>query len=78
MIIFFHNELTRNLEIGKSSYEFFPISGDWSKLETPNLARVSLMKYYYMLQKDNVTAFTISELLRENKHGCFSVSAATS
>ena len=30
--------------------EFCPISGDWGKLEMPNLARMPLMKCYWMLQ----------------------------
>ena len=46
--------------------EFFLISGDWSKLATPNLARSSSIKCYWILKK--VTTFTVSELLRENQH----------
>ena len=34
-----------------------PISGDWIELGIPNLARMSLMKYYWMLQNTKVTAF---------------------
>ena len=30
---------------------------------------MSLIKYYCMLQNARVTAFTVSELLRENQHG---------
>ena len=52
----------RKLEIPKS--EFFPISGDCGKLRIPNLARMSLMKFYWMLQNARFTAFTVSELLR--------------
>ena len=37
-----------------------------SELGIPNLARMSRTKYYWMLQNVRVTAFTISELLREN------------
>ena len=40
-------------EIRKSEIrppEFCPISGDWGKLEMPNLARMPLMKCYWMLQ----------------------------
>ena len=55
---------TRKLEISPS--EFCPISGDWGKLGIPNLARMSLVKSYWMLQNARVTAFTVSELLREN------------
>ena len=47
--------------------EFCPISGDWDKFGIQNSARRSLMECYYMLQNARVTAFTISELLRENQ-----------
>ena len=47
--------------------EFCPIFGDWGKFGIPNLTRVSLMKYYWMLQNTKVKAFTVSGLLRENK-----------
>ena len=59
-------------EIWKSEIvqpEFCPKSGEWSKLEIPNLAWMSLMKRYRMLQNTKVTAFTVSELLRENQKG---------
>ena len=59
-------------EIRKSEIplsEFLPISGDWGELGMPNLARMSLIKCYWMLQNARVTAFTISELLRENQKG---------
>ena len=35
----------------------------------PNLAQMSLMKYYRMLQNARVTAFIASELSRENQQG---------
>ena len=57
-------------EIWKSEIqqsEFCPISGDWSKLGIPNLAQIFLIKYYWILQNASVTAFNISELLRENQ-----------
>ena len=57
----------RKLEITLS--EFFPISEDWSKLGTPNLARIFLMKSYRTLQIARVIAFTVSKLLRENQQG---------
>ena len=56
-------------EIRKSEtppYEFCPISEDWGKLAIPNLARMSLIKCYWILQNARVIAFTVSELLREN------------
>ena len=57
-------------EIRKSKIppsEFCPISGDWSKLGIPNLARMALRKCYWILQNTRVTAFTVSKLLRENQ-----------
>ena len=59
-------------EIRKSEIppsEFCPISGDWGELGIPNLARMSLIKCYWMLQNSSVTAFTVFELLRENHLG---------
>ena len=56
-------------EIGKSEIspsKFDPIYGDWGELEIPNLAQLSPMKCYWILQDARVTAFTVSELLREN------------
>ena len=49
--------------------EFCPISGDWGKLWVPNLARMSLIECYWMLQNPRVTTFTVFELLRENQLG---------
>ena len=51
----------RNLEIPPS--EFCPISGYWDELWVPNLARMSLINCYWMLQNSRVTAFTVEELL---------------
>ena len=59
-------------EIWKSKIppsEFWPIFGDWGKLWIPNLARMSLIKSYQMLQDARVSAFTVSELLREKQQG---------
>ena len=56
-------------EIRKSEIhpsEFCPISGDWGELWIPNLARMSLIECYWMLQNAMVTALTVFELLREN------------
>ena len=55
------------LEIPPS--EFCPMSEYWGKLAIPNLAGMSLMKCYYMLQKARVTAFIVSKLLRKNQLG---------
>ena len=59
-------------EIWKSeipSSEFCSISGDWGKERIPNLARTSLKKCYWILHNARVTAFTVSELLREIQLG---------
>ena len=51
------------------SCEVCPIFGDWGKLGIPNLARMSIIKYYWMLQNARVTAFTVFLLLRKNQQG---------
>ena len=58
-------------EIRKSEIipsKFVPISEDWSEQRIPNLAWMSLIKFYWMLQNTRVTAFTVSEL-KENQRG---------
>ena len=68
--IFFYKRLTRNTEIGNTpASEFCTVSGDWCKLWIPNLARMSLIKYYCILQNSRVAAFTVFEFLRENQLG---------
>ena len=62
MTFFFYKGLTRN----RKYLHIYQISGDWGKLGIPNLTRRSLMKCYWILKNAGVTAFTISELLREN------------
>ena len=57
----------QKLEIPPS--DFCPISGDWGELWIPNLAWMSLIECYWMLQNSGVTAFTIFELLREIQLG---------
>ena len=49
--------------------EFCPISRDWGELWIPYLARMSQIKFYGTLQNSRFTAFTVSELLRENQWG---------
>ena len=59
-------------EIRKSKIptsELCPISGDWGKLGIPNLARIALIKYYWMLQNNKGTVFVVFELLREIQQG---------
>ena len=52
-----------------TSSEFFSIFGDCGKLRISDLAWISLMKCYWMLQYAMVTAFTNSKLLRQNQKG---------
>ena len=49
--------------------EFCSVSKNWGKLEKPNVAQMPLVKFYWMLHNARVTAFTVSELLRENQQG---------
>ena len=58
MTIFFYKGLIRNSEIGNTPSEFCPISGDWNELEIRNLARLSLVRCYWMLKNTRVAAFT--------------------
>ena len=67
MTIFFYKGLTRNLEIGNTPFWVYQISGEWGELGIPNLAQMFLIKCYWMMQNASVTAFTVSELLRENQ-----------
>ena len=59
--------LTKNSEIEIPLSEFCQISGDWGESGITNLARVFLMKCYWMLQNAKVTAFFVSKLLSENE-----------
>ena len=47
--------------------EISSISVGWGKLGIPNLTCTFHIKCYWMLQNPRVTAFTVSELLRENQ-----------
>ena len=47
--------------------EFCSKSEDWGKLWIPNLAQMSLIECYWMLQNFRVTTFTVFELLKENQ-----------
>ena len=49
--------------------EFCPISGGWGKLGVPNLTGMFLINSYLMLENARFTAFTVSQLLRENQQG---------
>ena len=62
MIIFLYKDFTKNLT---RNPEFRPIFKDWGKLEIADLAQMPLMNCYLMLQNARVTAFIVSELLRE-------------
>ena len=60
------------LKIKKSQIpmpELCALSGDWGELWVPNLAWMSLIECYQVLQNSRVTAFTVLELLKENQLG---------
>ena len=66
----FHVNISDSPEIRKSEKKpskFCPISGDWGESRISSLARTSLIKCYWILKNARVTAFTVSELLRENQ-----------
>ena len=68
----FHVNIITDSEIRKSETslsEFCQISGDWGELWILNLAWMSLIECYWMLQNFRVTAFTVFELLREIQLG---------
>ena len=69
MTIFFIRDWPEIWKLEISLSEFCPISRDWGELEIPNLARMFLMKCYWMLQNARVTASNLSELLSENQQG---------
>ena len=58
-------------EIRKSEIppsEFCPISGDWGELGIPNLARMSLIKCYWMMENVRVTVPTCIVLMNQIVH----------
>ena len=57
----------RKLKIRPSEFSSMP--RDWGKLEIANLARMFLIKCYWMLQNSRVLACPVSELLRLNQQG---------
>ena len=67
MTIFLYKGWTRNPEIGNTPV--WVLANIWRLgwVRIPNFAQISPMKFYWILQK--VTAFTVSELLRENQQG---------
>ena len=60
---------SRNRKLEIPQFGFCSISGDWGELGIPDLGKMSLRKCYWMLQNARATAFTVSELLRENQQG---------
>ena len=64
MTIFIYKGLSKNQEIRNTRLSF----AHWGKLGIPNLAQMSQMKSYWMLQIIRITAFIISEL-SERKPG---------
>ena len=69
MATFFYKALTRNPEIRNTPVWVFPNIWRLGKLGIPNLAQMSVRKWYWMLQNAKVAAFTVSELLWENQQG---------
>ena len=57
----------QNSEIPPS--KFCPISGDWSELAIPNLAQMSLMKCYWILQNARVQHLTFWVIKRKTNRG---------
>ena len=60
---------SRNRKLEIPQFGFCSISGDWGELGIPDLGKMSLRKCYWMLQNARATAFTVSEVLRENQQG---------
>ena len=65
----FYNGLTRNLEIGNIPIWIFPNIWKLGQVRKQILAQTSLIKCYWMLQNTRITAFTVSELFREDQLG---------
>ena len=68
LTIFLYKGLTRNLEIGNTTV--WVLLNIWRlgrELGIPNLARMFLIKCFWMLQNAMVIAFIDPELLRENQ-----------
>ena len=64
MTIFLGKGSTRNPDIGNTPVWFLP--NMWRLVyNSPNLAQMSLMKCYWMLENTRITAFTVSVLLKE-------------
>ena len=58
----------RNSEVPPSESSDL-ISGGLGKLGIPDLARMSLIKCYWMLENARITGFTISELINQQRGG---------
>ena len=72
VLAFFCKGLTRNPEIKIPPSEFCPISGGWDELGILNLARLSWVKCYWMLQNAKVAVFTVfSSTLYTGKFSSF-------
>ena len=77
LIVFVYKGLTSILEIGNPPSEFCPTSVDWDESGSINLARMSLIKSYWILQNAwyfynfffKITTFAVSEWLRKKQHG---------
>ena len=69
MTIFIYKGLTRKLEIGNTPVWVLPNIWRLGKVGYIKVSTNLLIKCGWMLQNARVTAFTVSELLRENKQG---------
>ena len=67
MTIFFYKGLTRKPEIANTPVWVLPNIWRLGKLGISNLAWMSLMKCYWLLQNARITVFTVSQLLQENQ-----------
>ena len=60
--IFIYKRWTKNPEMRNPPSEFCPISGDLDELGIPDLTRMSLIKWYWMKQKQNYQFWIIKGL----------------
>ena len=58
-----------NWKYPRLSFALYLETGVSKEYQMPNLAEMSLMRCYWMLQNARVAVFAVSELLRENQQG---------
>ena len=69
MTIFVYKGLAKNQEIGNTPAWISSNIWRLQQVRTPNLPQMTLIKIYCILQNTMISAFTVSELLRENQQG---------